>query len=209
MSVKKHIIISLGRQLGSNGYFAGKMIASALGLFFYDKELLYCAAKESGLCTDIFENADEKVVSGWSKLLNSADFFGGSFFDPQNATLSRESIFNIQSEVIRKIAEEHPCLIVGRCADYILRDNPDMRSVFIHAPLDVRIANVSERMNISKAEAAAFISKEERKRAAYYNYFTDKTWGACGSYHFSLDAGLLGVDQCARSAVELIKQSYL
>lgn len=209
MSVKKHIIVSLGRQLGSNGYFVGKMIASALGLFFYDKELLYCAAKESGLCPEIFENSDEKVVSSWSKLLNSSDFFGGSFFDPQNASLSRESIFSIQSGVIRKIVNEHPCLIVGRCADYVLRDNPDMRSIFIHAPLETRIANVAERMNTTAEEAATFIAKEEKKRAAYYNYFTDKTWGACGSYHFSLDTGLLGVDQCAKSAVELIKQSYL
>ncbi|MFA6651901.1 MAG: cytidylate kinase family protein, partial [Bacteroidales bacterium] len=104
MKTNEKVVISLGRQLGSGGYFVGKMIASALGLFFYDKELLYHAAKESGMCEDIFENADEKVSQGLSRVLNAHDFFGGAFFDPQNATLSRDHIFNIQSHVILKFA---------------------------------------------------------------------------------------------------------
>lgn len=166
MSTTNHVIISLGRQLGSGGYFVGKMIASAMGLFFYDKELLYYAAKESGLCQEVFENADEQVVKGFSKILTAHDFYGGAFFDPMNATLSRDCIFQIQSKVIKKIANEQSCLIIGRCTDYILRDNPCMRSLFIHAPLETRIANVSERMGITKPQAAAFIAKEEKKRAA-------------------------------------------
>lgn len=208
MSTTNHVIISLGRQLGSGGYFVGKMIASAMGLFFYDKELLYYAAKESGLCQEVFENADEQVVKGFSKILTAHDFYGGAFFDPMNATLSRDCIFQIQSKVIKKIANEQSCLIIGRCADYILRDNPCMRSLFIHAPLETRIANVSERMGITKPQAAAFIAKEEKKRAAYYNYFTNKEWGNASSYHFSLDAGLLGIDNCARAAVKLIQDSF-
>ena len=201
------IVVCLGRQIGSGGYLAGKMIASALGLFFYDKELLYYAAKDSGICEEIFENADEKVSQGLSRVLNAHDFLGGAFFDPLNATLSRDRIFSIQSAVIRKIASEQPCLIIGRCADYILRDNPRMRSVFIHAPLPLRIANVAERRGISPEEAESFIHKEEKKRAAYYNYFTNKEWGKADSYHFSLDAGLLGLDNCARVAAHLIKES--
>lgn len=207
MNATDNIVVSLGRQIGSGGYLAGKMIASALGLFFYDKELLYYAAKDSGLCEEVFENADEKVSQGLSRVLNVHDFLGGAFFDPLNATLSRDRIFSIQSGVIRKIASEQPCLIVGRCADYILRDHPRMRSIFIHAPLPLRIANVSERMGIPSKEAEAFIVKEEKKRAAYYNYFTNKEWGKADSYHFSLDAGLLGLDHCARLAAHLIKES--
>ena len=207
MNSKDRIIVSLGRQLGSGGYFVGKMIASALGLFFYDKELLYQAAKESGLCEEVFEKADEKVSQGLSRVLNTHDFFGGAFFDPQNATLSRDHIFNIQSQVILKLAEEQPCLFIGRCSDYILRDNPQMRSLFIHAPLSLRIANVAERKGISRDEAESFITREEKKRAAYYNYFTGKEWGKADSYHFTLDAGLLGVEGCARAAVALIRES--
>ncbi|HPJ83113.1 MAG: cytidylate kinase-like family protein [Bacteroidales bacterium] len=207
MNSTDKIVVCLGRQIGSGGYLAGKMIASALGLFFYDKELLYYAAKDSGICEEIFENADEKVSQGLSRVLNAHDFLGGAFFDPLNATLSRDRIFSIQSAVIRKIASEQPCLIIGRCADYILRDNPRMRSVFIHAPLPLRIANVAERRGISPEEAESFIHKEEKKRAAYYNYFTNKEWGKADSYHFSLDAGLLGLDNCARVAAHLIKES--
>ncbi len=207
MKTNENIVISLGRQLGSGGYFVGKMIASALGLFFYDKELLYHAAKESGLCEEIFEKSDEKVSQGLSRVLNAHDFFGGAFFDPQNATLSRDHIFNIQSHVILKLAEEQPCLFIGRCSDYILRDNPRMRSIFIHAPLSLRIANVAERRGISPEEAESFIAREEKKRAAYYNYFTGKEWGKADSYHFTLDAGLLGIEGCARAAAGLIRES--
>jgi len=207
MNSKDRIIVSLGRQLGSGGYFVGKMIASALGLFFYDKELLYQAAKESGLCEEVFEKADEKVSQGLSRVLNTHDFFGGAFFDPQNATLSRDHIFNIQSQVILKLAEEQPCLFIGRCSDYVLRDNPQMRSLFIHAPLSLRIANVAERRGISRDEAESFIIHEEKKRAAYYNYFTGKEWGKADSYHFTLDAGLLGIEGCARAAAGLIRES--
>ncbi|MDD4920807.1 MAG: cytidylate kinase-like family protein [Bacteroidales bacterium] len=207
MKSTDNIVVSLGRQIGSGGYLAGKMIASALGLIFYDKELLYYAAKESGICEEIFENADEKVTRGLSRVLNAHDFLGGAFFDPLNATLSRDRIFSIQSAVIRKIVNQQSCLIVGRCADYILRDHPRMRSVFIHASLPLRIANVAERRGISPEQAEAFIIKEEKKRAAYYNYFTNKEWGKADSYHFSLDAGLLGIDNCALLAAHLIKES--
>jgi len=112
MKSTDNIVICLGRQMGSGGYIAGKMIASALGLFFYDKELLYYAAKESGLCEEIFENADEKVTRGLSRALNAQDFLGGAFFDPMTAPLSRDRIFSIQSGVIRKIATDVSLMIL-------------------------------------------------------------------------------------------------
>ncbi|HKM31690.1 MAG: cytidylate kinase-like family protein [Bacteroidales bacterium] len=208
MKPKANITITLGRQLGSGGYTVGKMIASALGLSFFDKELLYYAAKESGLCEEVFENADEKTSTGISRILSAQNMFGLTFFDPMNTPLSRDRIFNIQSEVIRKLADEQSCLFIGRCADYILRDNPNMRSFFIHAPLSVRVENVSKRQEIPLQEAEQFIAREEKKRASYYNYFTNKEWGKADSYHFTLDAGLLGLEGCAKAAVELIKKSY-
>ena len=189
MKPKANITITLGRQLGSGGYTVGKMIASALGLSFFDKELLYYAAKESGLCEEVFENADEKTSTGISRILSAQNMFGLTFFDPMNTPLSRDRIFNIQSEVIRKLADEQSCLFIGRCADYILRDNPNMRSFFIHAPLSVRVENVSKRQEIPLQEAEQFIAREEKKRASYYNYFTNKEWGKADSYHFTLEIG--------------------
>ncbi len=208
MKPKANITVTLGRQLGSGGYTVGKMIASALGLSFFDKELLYYAAKESGLCEEVFENADEKTSTGLSRILSAQNIFGLAFFDPMNTPLSRDRIFSVQSEVIRKLAGEQSCLFIGRCADYILRDNPNMRSLFIHAPLSVRIDNVSKRQGISLQEAEQFIAREEKKRASYYHYFTNKEWGKADSYHFSLDSGLLGLEGCANAAVELLKKTY-
>lgn len=204
MASNQNLVVSLGRQVGSGGYFVGKMLAEQMGLTFYDKELLFRAAKESGLSAQIFEQSDEKAVQGWAKLLTPSDFYGGSFFDPKSAMLSRESIFSIQSAVIRKISEEKPCLFIGRCSDYILRDNPNLRSIFIHAPLEMRIKTVAERMHIPEREAESFIAKEEKKRAAYYNYFTGKSWGSASSYHFTLDAGLLGLEGCTKALRSLL-----
>ncbi len=208
MKAKINCTVTLGRQLGSGGYTVGKMIASALGLAFFDKELLYHAAQESGLCEEVFENADEKTSTGLSRILNVQNPFGLAFFDPMNTPLSRDRIFNIQSEVIRKLAQQQPCLFIGRCADYVLRDVPGLRSLFIHAPLSVRISNIAESKGITHKEAESLIVRGDKNRAAYYNYFTNKEWGRAESYHFSLDSGLLGLERCAEAAVDLIKKSW-
>lgn len=207
MKAKNNLIVTLGRQLGSGGYTIGKMIAAALNLAFFDKELLYYAAKESGFCQEVFENADEKTSTGLSRILNVQNPFGLAFFDPLNTPLSRDRIFNIQSEVIRKLAAQQPCLFIGRCADYVLRDVPTVRSLFIHAPLSVRIAYVAESKGVTPKEAENLIIRGDRNRSAYYNYFTTKEWGKAESYHFTLDSGLLGLERCAEAAVELIRKS--
>ena len=168
------IILTIGRQFGSGGREIGQRLAKELGIGYYDKELITVAARESGLCEDVFEKADERASSGLSYAftMGYSSFMGG-MFTPYNDILSNDGLFKIQSDAIRKLAETESCVLVGRCADYILRDNPACLSFFIHSSVESRV----------------------QKTVAYYNYYTNKTWGMASSYNFSIDVSVLGIDE--------------
>jgi cytidylate kinase len=188
--MNKKYIITIGRQFGSRGKEIGLNIAQQLGIKFYDKELITRASKESGLCPEFFENADEKnsgsLAAAFAASLTMGGFQYKDFF-------SNEKLFEIQSEVIRKIAEEESAVIVGRCADYILREYENCNNLFIHAPLQDRVKTIMSRENVSEKEALDLANKTDKTRASYYNYYTDKIWGASASYHLSIDSSLFGV----------------
>jgi cytidylate kinase len=198
----KRIIITIGRQFGSGGREIGRRLANDLGIAYYDKELLAEAAKESGLSGEFFEKADEKPsVSGLAYAF-STGLPGMGFFAPYPDILSNEHLFLFQSDAIRNIADRGTsCLLVGRCADYVLRDDPDLLSFFIHNKPENRIRNIIERQQVTEAAAAELMKKADKSRASYYKYYTDKEWGMSSSYHFSIDVSLLGIDE----TVELIK----
>ena len=188
-------VINIGRQLGSGGREIGVKLAKELGIAFYDKELIELASQESGLCKEFFEKADEKA---------SQSLIGGLFGTrfpfitegsmPYSNCLSNDALFKIQSDVIRRLAEEHSCLFVGRCADYILRDNPRCVNVFISASMADRIQRIMTRRNISKNEAEELIEKMDKRRSTYYNYYSYNTWGAAATYHLCIDSSVLGID---------------
>ena len=190
-------IYTIGREFGSGGREVGEKLAAKLGIKLYDKELLQQAAKDSGFCEEIFENHDEKPTNSflYSLVMDTYSVSGysaASFLDmPLN-----HKVFLAQFETIKKIAEKESCVIVGRCADYALSDNPNCINVFIHADLDVRIKNVSRNLNITENKARDIINKTDKQRASYYNYYTSKKWGDSKSYNLSLDAGKLGTDNC-------------
>ncbi len=197
----KDYVITIGRQLGSGGRIIGEKLAAKLGISFYDKELIQIAAQESGLGKEYFEQADEKksysVFGG---------FFGlrGTIAEVPFSTyyLNNETLFKIQSDVIRKLAEKGSCLFVGRCADYVLADNPLCLNVFIIADMKDRIKRIAEVQKISAEKAGDFIGKADKKRAGYYNYFSSKVWGATESYHLCINSSVLGIDE----TVNLIHQ---
>jgi cytidylate kinase len=191
--MSSHIILTIGRQFGSGGRVIGKKLADTLGISYYDKELLALAAKESGLCPEVFEKADEKASDGLAHAFTTG-FSYLSMFIPYADILSNEGLFKIQSDAIRKLSERESCVIVGRCADYILRDTPHCISFFIHDKMENRIQRVMERQQTSVEQAKELISKTDKSRAAYYDYFTNKTWGLSSSYNFSIDVSVLGID---------------
>lgn len=190
-------IYTIGREFGSGGREVGEKLAAKLGIKLYDKELLQQAAKDSGFCEEIFENHDEKPTNSflYSLVMDTYSVSGYSAAPFLDMPLNHK-VFLAQFETIKKIAEKEPCVIVGRCADYALSDNPDCINVFIHADLDVRIKNVSRNLNITENKARDIINKTDKQRASYYNYYTSKKWGDSKSYNLSLDAGKLGTDNC-------------
>ena len=204
----KHLITTIGRQLGSGGRHIGKQLAEQLGLSFYDKELINIASMESGLCEDVFEQADEKknrtLFGNWFGLRSS--LMSGDF--QVNSCMSDESLFQIQSDVIRKLAEQQSCVFVGRCADYILREKSCCINIFISAELDDRIRRVSEMMHISTDKAKELIRQTDKKRADYYNYFTNKEWGVAKSYHLCINSSLLGEAETLSFIIKYI-QTYI
>lgn len=190
-------IYTIGREFGSGGREVGEKLAAKLGIKLYDKELLQQAAKDSGFCEEIFENHDEKPTNSflYSLVMDTYSVSGYSAAPFLDMPLNHK-VFLAQFETIKKIAEKESCVIVGRCADYALSDNPDCINVFIHADLNVRIKNVSRNLNITENKARDIINKTDKQRASYYNYYTSKKWGDSKSYNLSLDAGKLGTDNC-------------
>ena len=193
-------IITIGRQFGSGGREIGIRLAKALNVPFYDKELLRKAAEKSGLCEKIFENFDERPKS----LLYSIAMDSYLFSLPgAGASDSLEQkVYLATYDAIRHVADEGPCVLIGRCADYALKDRDDVINVFVTAPIENRIKRVAARNGITENEAKDRIKKTDKSRASYYNYYSAKDWGDAKSYDLCIDSSLLGID----GTVELLKE---
>lgn len=188
-------IINIGRSLGSGGRAIGHILAKDFGIAYYDREILNLAAKESGFCAEVFERNDEK--NRFLRTLgNIIPFIGGgaTYYDNE---LSNENLFRIQSEAIRKAAADHSCIFIGRCADYVLRDNPRCVNVFITANMEDRIASVMKWNNCTAEKAQEIIEKGDSERANFYNFYSSGTWGAASTYHLCINSSVLGIEETA------------
>ncbi len=188
-------IINIGRSLGSGGRAIGHILAKDFDIAYYDREILNLAAKESGFCAEVFERNDEK--NRFLRTLgNIIPFIGGgtTYYDNE---LSNENLFRIQSEAIRKAAADHSCIFIGRCADYVLRDNPRCVNVFITANMEDRIASVMKWNNCTAEKAQEIIEKGDSERASFYNFYSSGTWGAASTYHLCINSSVLGVEETA------------
>ena len=202
----KHIIINIGRQLGSGGHDIGRMLALDFQAKYYDRELLNLAAKESGRSEKIFEQNDEK--KGFFRgLLNlgSPHVSSGRVY---NSGVSQESLFQFQSEAIKKAANEGSCVFVGRCADYVLRNLPNTVSVFVTASMDYRVRQIMNKRHLDEDAARKFIEQGESERATYYNYYTGKKWGAAESYDLCIDSSVLGLVETEIIIAQFIKKKF-
>lgn len=193
----RRYVITIGRQLGSGGREIGQKLSSALGVAFYDKELIRIASKQSGLKEEFFERVDEqKHFSLFPGLLGLRTSLTDDFFS--NYYLSNESLFRIQSDVIKKLASEGSSIFVGRCADYVMKDERDCLNLFICADMPDRIRRLAASHKIPEAKARDLIERTDKGRSGYYNYFSGKTWGAAESYHLCINSSLLGIDETVR-----------
>lgn len=191
------IIITVGRQYGSGGREIGKELAHQLGIACYDSTLLERTARTSGLTSGIVERYDEKLKDRWLHM--SA---GGWFGDPNYIPVPLRAAIS-QFNIISDIGRKESAVIIGRCADYVLRDQENVLSVFIYADIDKRIECVAARNNVSEAEARKLVRKTDKQRASYYKYYTGKKWGVPDSYHLCIDSGLFGIE----GAIMMLKKS--
>jgi len=203
-SSDKKIVITIGRELGSGGREIGKLVAEKLGVPFYDKELLSITAKESGLCEEFIEQHEEAPTKSflYSLVMGVSNYNNGIY----NSVPFEQKVFLAQFDAIKKVAAASGCVIVGRCADYALEEMENVFSVFIHAPKDYRIKKVSKNNNVSINEATDIVNKTDKKRSSYYNYYTNKKWGASSSYNLSIDGSMLSKDKIAEIIVDVAKK---
>lgn len=206
MNIPSDLIIVVGRQFGSGGRRLGTALAREFGLEYYDKEVLSEAASQFGYTPDVFARYDEKRPSALRSLLSNTFGIAEAY---DTSSLSSESIYNIQSQVIRKLASRSGCVFVGRSADYILRDHPHLVSIFLHAPVEKRVEAIIKRGDANSPERGEELARRfDRKREDFYNYFTGRAWGRSDNYHLSLDASLLDDDGVVRVIRAFIESRF-
>ncbi|MEA4893307.1 MAG: cytidylate kinase-like family protein [Peptococcaceae bacterium] len=189
-------VITIGREFGSGGRLVGRRLAQELGIPFYDKELIAMAAEETGFSEEFIRENEQKRTSG---------FLANLYFNaPQNLPMS-DQVFIAQSNIIKKVAKEGSCIIVGRCADYVLAEQPHCLHVFIHAPLEERIRRVKEFYGLDLEDVRSYILRQDKDRASYYNYFASGEWGRCQNYDLSINSGL-GLDTVVHVIRELAEK---
>ena len=197
-----NLVITIGRECGSAGRLIGQKLAADLGVKCSDKELLTLAAKNSGLCEELFKTHDEKPTSSFLYSLVMDTYSLGYNTSAYMDMPINHKIFLAQFDTIKKLAEEESCVIVGRCADYALADYPNTVSVFICGDEEDKIRHLMERHNVDEAKAKDIMIKTDKRRASYYNYYSSKRWGSCKSYDMCISSSAVGYD----GAVDIIKE---
>ncbi len=191
----KNRVITISREFGSGGHTIGKKVAEELGIPCYDNELLHKIAQESGFNEHYIEDAGEYAPGG---------FLSAAFSHPAVGPNNADYLWKIQYKIITELAQKHSCVIVGRCADYILRDTADCLKVFIHADMDFRAERIVREYGARELSAQQRLKDKDKRRAAYHRFYTDMKWGHAQNYDITLNSGTLGFDRC----VDIIKSLY-
>ena len=192
----KDLIITISRQYGSGGRQIGRKLAQELGIPFYDKEVIDLAAKESGLAVDFIRGQEQQLTQSLLfSIVTNFNAAASSAFSPNMLSLS-DQVYLAEAKAIRDLADKGSCVIVGRCADFILKDRPDCLHIFIHADMEHRAARVRERYGETKQPMEKRLQEKDSKRKIYYKHYTNRNWGEAQNYHLCLNSGLIGVDKC-------------
>ena len=204
----ENIVITIARQYGSGGRTVGEMLANKLGIHYYDKELMKLASDESGINEALFVNADEKLRS--TRLFGIAkNVYSGELIPPESDDFtSTDNLFNYQAKIIRQLADDESCVIMGRGADYVLKDYDNVLSVFIHAPKDFCMEQAAKKHSMSERELERFIAKTDKHRAEYYKYHTGREWTDARNYDLCLDSSKLGFDRCVEEIIAYMKVRF-
>lgn len=189
-------VITISREYGSGGRTIGELVAKELGVAFYDKVLIDIVAKKSGFAIDYIKNTEEQVTPSFLFNLAANGYYASTVFVNDGLPAS-DNLFILQSKIIREIAEKEPCVVVGRCADYILREFPNRLDVFIHAPLADRVERAVKEYNVPDNIAEKTVQRNDKIRARHYQYYAGEKWGDMRRYQLTLDSAALGVEGAA------------
>lgn len=204
--MEQPFVITIGRQMGSGGRELGRKLAERLGIEFYDKRLLLDAAKKSGLIPEIFERDDEREPSFLSSAFSLGFMGTGSGHFP-GGCITEDAVYRAQSDMIRELGDTKSCVIVGRTADYVLRNHPRCINIFVHAPESECVKRLLSRGDkTSEAEARAMCRKVNKLRAGYYNFYTDHTWGAAATYDLTVNSALMPMDDLADFIADYVRR---
>ncbi len=206
MEKSGNYVVTLGRQFGCGAREIGQLVANMLGIEYYDKRLLLEAAKSSGVAPAVFEASDERTPKFFSSLWSfNLGYYSGALF-AGDQPVKEDNVYHAQSQVMVELAKKGPCLIVGRSADYILRDETNVISIFLHSSLEDRVKRIINRGDCkTKKEAKEMAIKQNKLRANYYDFYTDKHWGVSESYDLSIDCSKLGPEGTAKLIVDYVK----
>lgn len=200
-------VITIGRTFGSGGRALGRLIADKLGISFYDKMLLVKAAEKAGYDIEFFKNADERMPRIFGGIIPfSMGFYPMSWLG-ESASAGGDKVYKAQCDFMHELAATEPCVIVGRSADYVLRDVPNVVNLFVHAPAEECARRIIERSECATIdEAKAFATRTNKLRANFYNFYTDKRWGDASSYDLTFDSSLLPLEDIADMAIAYIRK---
>lgn len=202
--MEKKIIINIGRQFGAGGLGVASELGKRLEIPVYDRELILKAAQDSGFSAEFFEQSDEK-----RRIFSLSSIFSSIYNSPEENFMSDKGIFSMQCDTIRRIAEQGPAVIVGRCSDYVLRNHECTLNVFLTSPMDVRTARICERHNLSAEKAESLIMQKDKSREEYYNYYTFGNWGVAANYDLCIDSSILGIEGTADFIIEFARKAGL
>lgn len=206
MHMTDNLVITIGRQCGSGGKKIGEMLAEKMGVKCYDKELLSLAAKHSGLCQELFEKHDERPTNSFLYSLVMDSYSMGYTTSGYSDMPINHKIFLAQFDTIKKLADEAPCVIVGRCADYALEDYPHVVSVFITGDEPDKLKSLEKLYNVNEAKAKDIMIKTDKQRSSYYNYYSNKKWGDPRSYDLCINSSAVGPEGAVDVIMNFAKQ---
>ena len=200
-------VITIARSYGSGGRKMGRLLAKELGYEYYDREILRIASDESGISEELFRQADEKQRIPLFRI--AREVYTGEVIPPDSDDfISNENLFRYQAKIIRDLAKEESCVIIGRCADYVLKDYPNVLSVFIHAPKEYCLEGAAKKHSMSPKELERFINKTDKHRAEYYKYHTGREWTDARNYDLCLDSSKLGYERCVDEIISYMKVRF-
>ena len=200
------MVITIGRQFGSGGRAIGELLAEKLGVKFYDKELISLAAKESGMNPEVFDSVDEKAANSLLYSLSMGLYNFGSGFSAMGDLPVNDQLYLLQHKIIKEITEKESCVIVGRCADYILRERDDLVNIFVYADMEYRKRESVKRHGIDEDRAEHIITKTDKSRANYYSFYSGQKWGMAENYDLCINSSKLSEEDIVDLIIDYINK---